>query len=250
MALCEDCTLITLLRDTSQSSPDAYFLCETRYSSLTYRQVYTLTTTLIPPRLLSAIAQRRTRKVVLISSNNVLVPLIMWSFWFLSITVVPISTKIDPSLLNSMVELINPDAILYAKPFEKLASGVRDTQTYQFVRMQIEEIIPDEYRDEKSSARVSDFIPSLSRWILETRATPLQTQNLPIQSADQGILCLFTSSAIDASTLKCVTYTHAMLLETGRRMMDTTGDLLQRQPLRHLGFLPLSHCFELCFSLL
>lgn len=41
-----------------------------------------------------------------------------------------------------------------------------------------------------------------------------------------------------------------MFIQAGKRLLETMGGVLQGQVLRHLGFLPLNHCFELSTGLL
>lgn len=222
---------------------------ETQDSFLTYQQTYTLVSTLLPARIQNtypSIAKPRSHKVILVSPNNAMVPLVMWALWFMSKAVAPISPKADPTIFVGMVEVIHPDLILYAGSLEKLISGVAGS--YECPAIRLEDIIPKAYQSEMSASRVSDFIPSLINWLTLASYEVLDTK--PSIDADQCIICLFTSSAVDVTTLKCVSYTHAMLTHSGDRFLETTRNFFQVKGLRHLGFLPLTHCFELCFAFL
>ena len=118
----------------------------------------------------------------------------------MSITVVPISPKTDSTIFTSMVKLVNPVAILYADPLHELVAGVLEDHGH--VGLRIEEIVPEECRVQMSASRVSDFIPSLIK-LIDISTFQVLEGRPPIR-ADQGILCLFTSSAVaERSYVSC-----------------------------------------------
>ncbi|KAL5536380.1 hypothetical protein ACEPAF_202 [Sanghuangporus sanghuang] len=248
-------TLLSALHHLSRVTPDNDFLVEDIGQGLTYRQSYILASTIIPSRLLRlcpSLSSPRRRKVAVISANNALLPLTLWALWFMSFTVVPISVKSEQSLWAAMISTADPDAIIISSSLKGIAAKHLHLSAGLEITY-LENIIPIQFARQASPSRVSDFIPSLRNWLLyvtkEQMASKLDEP--PFIGGDTPVISLFTSSAIDATTIKSVTYTHSMLVHSASRMVEMLGGpSYSNRPIRHLGWLSLSHCFEFCISLL
>lgn len=249
-------SLLSAFYDLARQTPDNDFLVEDVNRSLTYRESYILASQLLPQqlkRLCPSLSTPRRRKVVLISANNALVPLTLWAFWFMSFSVVPISVKSDQSLWRAMVDVVDPDAVIVSRNLRDAAAKyLPDTADLDVAYL--DDIIPIQFALQISSLRQSDFIPSLKLWLSQISGpddghAPLRGP--PHVDDELPVISLFTSSAVDASSLKSVTYTHTMLIHSACRMVEMLGGSpYGSHPIRHLGWLPLSHCFEFCISLL
>lgn len=248
-------TLLSALHGLALATPDNDFLVEDIGQSLTYRQSYVLASTIIPPRLLRlfpSLSSPRGRKVVIISPNNALLPLTLWALWFMSIRVVPISVKSEQSLWAAMISTVDPDAIIISNSLKDIAAKHLHLSAGLEIGY-LENIIPVQFARRVAPSRVSDLIPSLHHWL--SYATKDRSNSKlsapPLVGGDTPVISLFTSSAVDATTIKSVTYTHTMLVHSASRMVEMLGgSSYGNRPVRHLGWLSLSHCFEFCISLL
>ena len=247
--------LVELFGCIATEDPDRVFLQESKTSTLSYGYSYRLVTTLLASQLctacprLSAPAQPEHR-VVLISHNSSLFPLVLWSCWHLSAEVVLLSVNMDQSLWKAALDLLKPCLIIAShNTYHTLYKQLDKDTTYQIIV--IDDLIPISYRAESILSRKSDYVPSLRRWIESESTIPVKEVVTSSRSSERPAVTLFTSSAVDEQSLKCVTYTHSMLVRSGERTIKMMGEqAYQKYPIRHLGCLPLSHCFEFCISLM
>jgi long-subunit acyl-CoA synthetase (AMP-forming) len=253
-------SLFAVFCDHAASSPDNEFLVEDIQNALTYAEACIVVTNLLAPRLQDMDALRCEHpKVVLLSQNNSLVPLLTMAIWAISGSVTPLSPSADPTLWPGMVNSIQPDLIVVSPTLSATFTNALATASLSARCpniLDITTLIPAEFASEALLA--NNLIPTIHRWIdyfLKSSAKPREEMSHaagspPIDPKTRAIT-LFTSSAVDWSTLKCVSYTHEMLYHTGRRaILMLGGEEYSRIPKRHLGWLPLSHCFEMCISFL
>lgn len=250
--LLDPSSLLSILYQYAINTPNNVFLSENHQVDLSFCEAYSLSTQLIPTRLHllcpSLTINRRRTSAILLCTNTSLFPLAMFSLWTLSVTVVPISVDADPNLWAGIVNLIAPDTVLVSsflkEKFLRCLDKANITTLPKNI-LEIESLIPPEFYS-SDPRRSSDFIPSCHKW-LESRLT--REIFAPNANKDNAAVSLFTSSAVDWSSLKCVTYTHQILLQSGMRAMEMLGGAAYSSvPKRHLGWLPLSHCFEFCIS--
>jgi len=230
--------------------------------SLTYRQAYAVSMKLLPARLHElhpTLATISRPKVVILSHNNSLMLLSILALWKMSAKVIPLSTGSDPSLWSGMIKLVDPDLILVSPGLRQLLINSLERFSlhtkYPFI-LDISALIPEAQATTNTLNRISNYIPSMCSWVNQTfpdlkaliNDIAVGTASPPV-GFDLPAITLFTSSAIDWSSLKCVTYTHDMLAHSGRRaMLMLGGSQYSSKPKRHLGWLPLSHCFEFCIT--
>lgn len=248
-----DRTLWGVLCYHARQTPHHDFLVEDKDVVLSYADAFALASILLPTRIRSLHpslgTQGSNQCVVLLSHNNTLCPLLIFACWCLSISVVPVSPSTDPSLWPAIVDLVGPSIIVTSSEFLiPMASQVQKNGGGPEV-LDITSLIPSEHLIVSVPVTFrSDYIPSCQSWIRRSghEFSDGIANPPPIEQTQQAIT-LFTSSAIDRETLKCVTYTHAMLFESSERaMLMLGGSVYSSLPKRHLGWLPLSHCFEFC----
>jgi acyl-CoA synthetase (AMP-forming)/AMP-acid ligase II len=255
-------SLLSVLLQFALHTPYNDFLIEDKNISLSYSQSYALATQLIPARLgvlCPSLATSSNTKAILLTHNNTLCSLSFLALWSMSATVVPISTSVDHSLWAGMVRLISPELILVSPNLKKsLHSSIKEAalENLKIPIIDLHSLIPPEFLSQSNiSIRTSDFIPSCHHWLTHTYPDSVTLQNAvkhtqpPIVQSDGRAVALFTSSAVDWATLKCVCYTHEMLVQSSSRaMVMLGGSSYSSVPKRHLGWLPLSHCFEFCIA--
>ncbi|KAJ7595789.1 polyketide synthetase [Mycena floridula] len=242
--------MLDLLFYHAQKSPQRPCLVEDHDTALTYRQAWLVTRELIAPRLPDRLPQSRpsNSKVILLCSNSALFPLAMWAFWMMSVTVVPLNPSSDSAIWGDMISVVNPEYVVVEKRLHHTLKNILADQ-YTDRLFQIEDLImPPTF-----SSKIQDnrCISAVLAW-LEDTTVPQELLPLPVPITDSELcLTLFTSSAVDRSTVKCVSYTHSMIYQAGRRAVLNLGDSsYQQHPIRHVGWLPLSHAFELLVGFL
>ncbi|KAF8636077.1 hypothetical protein AX17_003784 [Amanita inopinata Kibby_2008] len=253
-------SLLSLFHRHALQTPDSVFLVEDHDKQLSYKETYILVNNLIPTRLCSLCPALRSRprpRVILLSPNNPLLLLSILSLWSLSAAVVLINGKVDPSLWAGMVRLIAPDLVLVAPEYkDQLLSSLTALEPSERPShlLDLQSIVPQEYVSaDNLGAAQSGYICPCMRWI-QTHSSNTNTRDIQssIDSArcdvDSDAIGLFTSSAVDWSTLKCVMYSHRVLYASSLRMIEALGGAYSSEPKRHLGWMSLSHCFEFCFS--
>ncbi|PBK78585.1 polyketide synthetase [Armillaria solidipes] len=257
-------SLLSVVHDHALHSPENQFLVEDKDISLSYVESYVLTTKLMCPRLqtfLPAHASDTSAKAVIISHNTTLLVLSTLALWSLKSSVVPLSPSADSHLWVGMIRLIQPDIILVAptllKRLEKALEGESTDMQHPAI-IDISSLIPSEFicsaQSSLVSTRTSDYIPACRQWLgrnYPENEISRAIHDIPPPSLDGTIsaMTLFTSSAIDWSTLKCVSYSHEMLVHSSNRTVTMLGGAMYSStPKRHLGWLPLSHCFEFCVT--
>ncbi|KAL4262184.1 hypothetical protein AB1N83_005909 [Pleurotus pulmonarius] len=254
-------SLHTVFREHARSSPDNTFLVEDQDAVLTYQQAFVLVTKLIAPRIRtlhhSAAGASDGAKVVIIAHNSSLSLLALFAIWELRLSVVPLSTTADPFLWAGMIELIKPSFILCAPTLvASVQNAILSTTQNRNAMSPIIDIallIPPQYTSPRgNTSRASDYIKPCIRWLREyNTVTPYNSLCVPqLDSRDVDpkavAVTLFTSSAVDWSTLKCVSYTHEILYYSAERTSIMLGGAkYTASPKTHIGWLPLSHCFEL-----
>ncbi|KAF8523370.1 polyketide synthetase [Hysterangium stoloniferum] len=252
-------SLFSVFCENAASSPNEDFLVEDKNVVLSYGESRIIATQLIPSRLRNICPQIVTRErttAIILSQNNALFALLYFTLWSMSSVAVPLSTSADPSLWAGMVQLIQPDLIFVSpsllEPLRRsLDSAALDQELPDIISLK--SLIPEEFFAQTGNdLKVSDYIPSCKRWIssldsnLETLLTSLTP---PSPEPECRAVTLFTSSAVDWSTLKCVSYTHSILLRSAQRCIQMLGGPeYSNTPKKHLGWLPLSHCFEFCIT--
>ena len=256
-------SLLEVFLTNVQRYPDSDFLAEEETVSLTYRQAYAVSMKLLPARfheLHPTLATMSRPKVVILSHNNSLVLLSILALWTMSAKVILLSISSDPSLWSGMINLVDPDLILVSPGLQQSLinslEGFSLHTKYSFT-LDMLALIPEAHATTNISNRISNYIPSLRSWVNQTFPDlkalmddiAVGTTSPPSVGFDLPAITLFTSSAIDWSSLKCVTYTHDMLAHSARRaMLMLGGSQYSSKPKRHLGWLPLSHCFEFCIT--
>ncbi|TDL21967.1 hypothetical protein BD410DRAFT_770959 [Rickenella mellea] len=247
-----------------------------------------------PSANIGAPQQESQHRVILLTPNTSLLPLAFWSLWALRAITIPLSATAEPHLWAAAIALLDPTAVIVAPRLrpaleralrenalanpnanEAKGNGSGDGEREgKWEILDFEDIIPYEFLESAGNSggnglgngsaegRTSDYIPSLHAWLRAASFKHLPLPPPPPSTTRSTLaLTLFTSSAIDASTLKCVTYTHAMLDASGARLVRTLSlsgrEEMGREeyeytaePKRHLGWLPLSHAFELLITLL
>ncbi|TFY66975.1 hypothetical protein EVG20_g4117 [Dentipellis fragilis] len=110
----------------------------------------------------------------------------------------------------------------------------------------IEDLVPD-----LQIHSAFHIINACNSWVTATEGRKLTSTSRAPPKPSTHTVTMFTSSAVDAAGLKCVAYTHSMLLRAVQRMLTCMGgDGYIAKPKRHLGWLPLGHAFELNAGLL
>ncbi|ETW77135.1 putative multidomain protein [Heterobasidion irregulare TC 32-1] len=255
-------SLLSVLQYTALHNHDNEFLVEDRGISLSYSEAYILATQLIPARLdtlLHLLATQSKGKIILLSPNNTLFILCCLALWSKSIAVVPIALSADPHLWAGMISLIAPQAIIVATSLlDSLEESLfKASVGANIAIINLNDVIPQEFSmgSNASTLRTSHFVPSCLRWLKSAYPGQVSLQHvvadLPITVIPKEgcAVTLFTSSAVDWATLKCVSYTHEMLaVSSTRAMLMLGGTSYSSKPKRHLGWLPLSHCFEFCIT--
>ncbi|KZV76664.1 hypothetical protein PENSPDRAFT_730994 [Peniophora sp. CONT] len=249
-------------------TPWAPFLAEDLYTSLSYLESYVLTAELIGPRLrelcpgLHPYGYSAQPRVLLVTPNNSLLLLTTIALWRLSCVVVPVQPHAEPKLWAGMIACCKPALVIAADStlaqVEKCVSELNTAERTDIPVISLASLVPLEFRTERDAGpRLSDFIPSCRRWMLSLfpdRETQVEVTSrvAPRDSLVGDAVTLFTSSAVDQRTVKGVTYTHAFLVLSAIRTAETMGVFpseFHQQPNRHLGWMPLSHCFEFGISL-
>ncbi|KAJ8518269.1 hypothetical protein ONZ45_g4625 [Pleurotus djamor] len=229
-------SLTQVFQEHAKASPRTHFLLEDTHAVLTYQQAATVVTQLIVPQLQAFRQPTRVvnHKVVILAPNSSLFVLSVLATWHLGFSVCPLTLyrRAPPVPLH--------DALV-AEP--SLAH-------YTTCIMDIVSLIPSEYLIAVSQTdRVSPFIPPLLRWLQDANYDNANVV-CDMHSDPQSVaVTLFTSSAVDWSTLKSVSYTHQVLFQSSERAMSMLGGHAYTEiPKKHLGWLPLSHCFEFCIT--
>lgn len=255
-------SLLSVLLQFALHTPYNDFLIEDQNTSLSYSQSYILATRLIPARLeelCPSLTTSPNTKVILLTHNNTLCSLSFLALWSMSATVVPISTNVDHGLWAGMVRLISPQLIFVSPNLKKLLHhSIKEAslENPNIPIIDLHSLVPPEFLSQSSaSIRTSDFIPSCHHWLRHIYPDSGALQSAvtdtppPIVQSDGRAVMLFTSSAVDWATLKSVCYTHEMLVQSSSRAMAMLGgSSYSSKPKRHLGWLPLSHCFEFCIA--
>lgn len=257
-------SLLDIFDHHARDTPDAPFLSEDLQASLSYRESYVLIRELLGPRLREIcpglIAQGSTPqpRVLLVAPNNSLLLLTILALWRLSCVAVLVQPRAEPELWTGMISCSKPALVIAASSM--IAQVKRCVAEYDLAAdtdttvISLTSLIPLDYRNDNETApRVSNFIPSCRRWIQSL--SPDRTIH-GVASQESVVLIgnavtLFTSSAVDQGSVKGVTYTHKFLVSSSIRTAQTMGVELHefyKHANRHLGWMPLSHCFEFGIS--
>ncbi|KAI0030106.1 hypothetical protein K488DRAFT_12764, partial [Vararia minispora EC-137] len=245
----------------ASTEPRADFLVEDRDVALSYSEAYALAAVMLPRRLAAHLAPPTSREsaypsVMIVSPNNTMLLLSILAIWQSSAVAVPVQPRVEADLLAGMISIVKPALILV---LPSLLSQVEScTSGLGIPIVSFFSLFPEGYEIENSAAgRVSNFIPACKSWLRSTyprnthrSLSQLVSENPPphLLSGDDKAITMFTSSAVDRATLKCVTYTHKFLIGTGTRTALSVGSDVQTwvsRPVRHLGWMPLAHAFEL-----
>lgn len=246
-------TVVDVLQDLVKNTPNASFLSASPHASLSYLDTHRLCVSLLPRRLVDvcpALASKDNAKVIIISPNGPLVPLALWALWNLSAAAVPLSASVDPGLWVSMIEIVNADLILVAENLMPKLMAHLDKSRISAPTVPLESLVPDLM---PLPAQTSEKTILLClHWLGRSPDSRTPYPGLSSRpTASTSAILMFTSSAIDAKSLKSVTYTHGSLLAASWKSIQGLGGVeYTRIPKRHLGWLPLSHCYELTFSYL
>lgn len=249
-------TLLAVLSDNADKHPSNVYIRDGPTSSITYGTARILATQLIPQRLPPDILHKPHVRIAILSRNNALVPLLYWTAWYFGAVVVPFSATTDPSLWPHMAAVVNAEVIVVSRELQvqlvtAMASEISKDRHPRILLL--DSLIPSEHLDLEDRDAVvpkpHGLITACNRWAAQTNTANDAIVGYPVRP-DTQMITLFTSSAVDASTLKCVTYTHAMTMDSGRRtLVALGGSKYSSAPKMHFGWLPLSHCFELMISL-
>ena len=245
-------TLLSTFCRHATRTPDADFLVERSNAPLSYAQAHGLVTQLLPRKLRSLTDSTSQRvkpgppSFAILSTNTSLVPLIVMACWFIPTKVAMLSANADPLIWASMVKVTGTDIVLAEPAFIDALSDVLGT-TPRIPILDITSVIPAEFSKDQSDPGEQGHLAALVRWLRHGLSTH-HISKLPSQiSSASDAVTLFTSSAIDQNTVKCVSYSHKILAVSSERIVVMLGGAQYlSKPQRHLGWLPLSHCFEFC----
>lgn len=246
-------TVADALDAHASQSPDAPYLTLDDKLSLTYGECGNLVHAVILPALaenpqLSALAdhsspQRRTSpRVAIISPNGPLLPLVHWALWSMNAVICPISTTAEPHLWLSMLEVLNPIVTLVSHTLVSRLESTFDSHSTNIPIVVLEKLVPglELPCSTRDVFRALNDVQPKSHAIIPPH---------PSASPYDPAVILFTSSAVDNSTLKAVSYTHEIALHVGLRMTNHFRLTVTGGMPKHLGWLPLSHIFGLLVGL-
>lgn len=252
--------MLSVFCDLATQHPSRPFLYEDKDILLTYEAAQLLALKLIAPRLRALAPARETTQIVavLLMHNTSLLPLLLISLWSIGARVVPLSPTADPHLWAGMIRLVDPSIILVSPALDEALKKALDaggSATKAYNTTDISTLLAP-HIVQASTNRLTRCIPSLLSWIAQeigfsstSAAMAAEFESSSYMNADSKALSLFTSSAVDWETLKCVSYTHSALYESSSRTVQMLGGAsFSSTPKRHLGFLSLSHCFEFCVT--
>jgi acyl-CoA synthetase (AMP-forming)/AMP-acid ligase II len=242
-------TLVAILNAHAAKTPTAPFLQVSKDEFIDYASFKVLTQSLLPPRLLSlASGLEQSSRIMVIARNSPLIPLLLWSSWSIGICVVLVPPTTDANLWLPMAQLTQPSAIFVMDSIHEEVSTRLAATGLPIVSL--EQLLPSSPVYSKSPLRATiDAAHNLLSNPGVLGNTPLDSDFSPDPLTPNIIL--FTSSAVDVSTLKCVEYSHSMCVASSwRTVIAFGGHSFIQTPKRHLGWLPLSHCFELTIALM
>ncbi|KAH7872218.1 polyketide synthetase, partial [Lentinula edodes] len=245
--------LLSILYHHACHAPSSDFLIEDLNLSLTYREAYTLISILVPERIqqLTAADKSVGLRVALLTRNNVMLPLVTLALWYTGSASIPLSTAAEPFMWAGMINLTKPDLILVEHNLmPSLQNTLAEHSSYmiwQPLVLDIAAILPSNlymhYR-----TQLLPLIDICHQWLKESGISH-STLISPDPTNKYTALTLFTSSAVTWEGLKCVSYTQEMLfLSSCQTVLMLGGSKYSGKPKRHLGWLPLSHCFEFCIT--
>ncbi|KAA1472727.1 thiolase-like protein [Dentipellis sp. KUC8613] len=244
-------TIPKILEHWVQTTPEADFLSVCHGTSISYRATQLLSHHLIPQRMLDLCPRLRDAtkptRVALLSRNSPLVPLTLLSFWNLSTICIPFSSNADPSLWAGMAAHAQVDVFFVSAPLHPtLISAYTSAGVLLPPVTILEDLVPN-----LQTRSAFNIINACDSWVTANEGHGLFRIHRDPPKPSTHAVTMFTSSAVDAAGLKCVAYTHSMLLRAVQRMLTCMGgDEYIARPKRHLGWLPLGHAFELNAGLL
>ncbi len=180
-------------------------------------------------------------KVAIISPNGPLLPLTLWASWYIGAIPCLLNAKADPSLWAAMVRRLDPHIVLVVDSHHRRLLDAFHTEQVTTPIIVLESLIPTRF----SVPRPREILIACIEYF-DSLSGPYESDISPfVATAETSALVVFTSSGVNEITLKAVTYSHAVLIQSGRRtLMAFGGSEYASTPKTHLGWLPLSHAFE------
>lgn len=248
-------TLLDLLDHWASTTPSAPFLAERENDYLSYSACKTLAVGLVPRNLVGlcpSLGTTHGARVAIVSDNSPLYPICLWAFWIMGIVPVPLNIKSDPFLMLSMIQVAEVDLVLMQQSsIDGFVSAVGGRRRCPVPILSLEEVVRGSSCGSESWNSL-EIIRFCMAWVRENEHEPAEMRwSIKERLPNDPAVVLFTSSGVDVATLKCVSYTHLTLMESSLRTIKAFGGSSYAcSPKRHLGWLPLSHAFELTIGLL
>lgn len=230
------------------TTPNAVYLEVSKDRALTYRESFVLAESVIASSLKSRLpthdwnGANRPSRVAVLSANSPLIPLTHWALWSMGAVPSPLSTTSEPQIWAAIIEKLQATAVVVSSALLERLTPVLGPLVQHVSIIVLESLLPNL----PNHASHSDIIDA-SRALLATG--PVAPSSTAHVAPTDVAFILFTSSAVDSSTVKGVELTHQMVLHDSRRMVKIQPNNYDGAPRRHLSWLPLGHAFELLCGL-
>ncbi|KAK0471022.1 hypothetical protein IW261DRAFT_1612345 [Armillaria novae-zelandiae] len=169
--------------------------------------------------------------VAFVGENHPYIFACLLAVWRIGGTVAPIDHHAPKNMLESMLRIVNPSVVVVASNTTVIQTVVKDMSIPLHV-FDAEENITATPKQENSHE---------SQFISAGRSNPSDT-----------CLLVFTSSASDASNLKCIPLTHATILARCRAQISWLNKSFPQHAFEHLrvlGWSPWSHIIGLSYDI-
>ena len=240
-------TILDVLRRRATTTPNDVYLEVSKDRALTYGEANVLAQSVIAESLKSRLPTSSQsgapRRVALLAPNGPLLPLTHWALWTLGAIASPLSTTSEPQVWAAILEKLQATAVVVSNSLLPRLLPVLGDLVQHVSIIVLESLLPGL----APSASMSDIIDVCHKVL---SAGSITTSNTVAQvSPTDTAFILFTSSAVDKSTVKAVELTHEMVLHDAHRMVKHQGLNYGDVPRRHLSWLPMGHAFELLCGL-
>jgi acyl-CoA synthetase (AMP-forming)/AMP-acid ligase II len=239
-------TVRDILRQRASTTPDAAYLEVSKDRAITYSEAQVLAESVIAENLKSRLPGDGThqRRVAILAANGPLIPLTHWALWNVGGVPCPLSTTSEPKVWIAILEKLQPTAVIVSTALlERLRPVLSGSSIPRVPVIVLESLLPNL----PTSASMSEIVDTCHR-LLSSGSVAHPSAELNVAPSDVAFV-LFTSSAVDSSTVKAVDMTHTMVLHDAYRMVKLAPHSYGDAPRRHLAWLPLGHAFELLCGL-